>query len=307
MVALNTEIERGIPKPSRAMAPFPWYGGKGKMAKRILPLIPPGKVYVEPYCGAASLFWHRRPAEVEVLNDLHGEIVNLFRVLQDRRQFVRLRHRLTWTPYSFDEFKRALAGEEHDPVGRAWAFFVRQGQGFSGLAKSPGNWSRAFVSNRGMVANASRWRARIGMLRHWHDRLTRVQIDNRDAIECIRYWDSPDTVFYLDPPYVHETRVKGGRNSYEHEMSDRQHEALIATLLEIRGRAVLSGYESRLYQPLEYAGWKRHEFTTASHAAGKCRGMKIRGTGAATEYARRVEVVWVKSGGGECSTLFTPR
>lgn len=295
---VTAEILAEIPKPNRVMAPVFWYGGKGRLAPKIVPMIPPGKVYVEPYCGAASIFWHLQPRQVEVLNDLHGELVTIFRVLQDAEQFRELTHRLAWTPYSREEFRRALAMRDEPDlslVDRAWAFFVRQNQGFSGIAKTEGSWSRAFISYRGMAAPASKWRGRLASLRVWHERLSRVQIDSVDALRCIAYWDSPDTVFYVDPPYVHATRAKGSRGAYEHEQPDEHHEELIRLLLGITGQAVVSGYDSPIYQPLADAGWRVERIKTASHAAGRVRGTKLRGKGAGLKHAARVEVLWIKS------------
>lgn len=294
--SINTQIEDSIPTPNRVMAPIRWYGGKGNLAARILPHIPTRRVYVEPYCGAASLFWHRAPAEVEVLNDLNAELINLWRVLQDRRQFVRLRHKLIWTPYSRAEFARAIEMQDNtdDPVERAWAFFVRHGQGFSGIATTAGSWGRVFVSRRGMAEGSARWQSRIKLLRTFHARLSRVQLDSRDALEVIRYWDSPDTVFYLDPPYVHSTRAQGSRDMYEGgEPDDAHHRELVKTLLSIKGAAVLSGYESPIYTPLVDAGWRVVKIETVCHAVGRTRGSKVRGEGSATTHAKRTEVLWI--------------
>ncbi|RMD57691.1 DNA adenine methylase [Candidatus Parcubacteria bacterium] len=286
-----------IATPARPMAPCQWYGGKGNIANRIVPLLPPGQVYVEPYCGMASVFWHLpQPYPVEVLNDLNGDIVNLFRCLQDPERFERFKHRITWTLYSLDEFRRALEilKTSDDPDERAWAFFVAHNQGFSGRASKEGNWSRVFVSDRSMAHNTNKWRGRIKLLQHWHDRLTRVQIDNRDALEVIRYWDSEKTVFYIDPPYILGTRVDG--KAYEHECEDEHHQQLVEMLLGIEGSAVLSGYDNEIYHKLEDAGWERHEFHTVCHAAAKRRGSKLRGEGAAMQHAARTEVCWVKGG-----------
>ncbi|RME80445.1 MAG: DNA adenine methylase [Caldilineae bacterium] len=284
-----------IAMPDRVMAPCRWFGGKGNMARRILPLIPRGRVYVEPYCGMASVFWHLpRPFPVEVLNDLNGDVVNLFRCLQDPERFERFARRITWTPYALEEFRRALNVLEtsDDPEERAWAFFVAQNQSFSGVAKTEGCWGRAFISNRSMADTVNKWRGRIKLLQWWHDRLTRVQIDSRDAIEVIRYWDSEDTVFYIDPPYVHDTRKD--KDVYACECDDAHHEALVDTLLQIKGRAVLSGYDNGIYRRLEEAGWERVEFQTACYAASRWRGSKLRGAGAAMKRAARTEMCWVK-------------
>ncbi|MDQ6964710.1 MAG: DNA adenine methylase, partial [Mariprofundales bacterium] len=148
------------------------------------------------------------------------------------------------------------------------------------------------VSAYGMAKTASRWRSRLALLDWWHDRLTRVQIDCRDALEVIRYWDSPDTVFYVDPPYVPGTRVD--KAVYKHECSDEYHVKLVDVLLEIKGQAAVSGYDHPIYRHLEDAGWERHERVTVAHAAARIRGSKLRGQGAAKQHARRVEVLWVR-------------
>lgn len=300
---LDAGVLENIPQPNRVMAPFRWPGGKGNLAKWVIGHLPQtAKVYVEPYAGAASVLWHLpKPYPIEVLNDLDERIVNLFRVLQDREKFEELLHRLVWTPYARAEFVRALevlaAWDEHDEVSRAWAFFVAQNQGFGGKANSAGNWGRVLnkVAN-GMAEAAARWRSRLKYLTWWHDRLTRVQIDNRDALEVIRYWDTPETLFYLDPPYVLDTR-KGGE-IYRHEASIEHHEALVQTLLEVQGQVVLSGYDHPVYRPLEEAGWLKVSRETASHLAGRIRGSRLQGKSAALQHAKRVECLWIKTHGG---------
>ena len=264
------------------------------MAERLLPLLPPAKVYVEAYGGAASLMVRRPPAPVEVYNDLNGDLVNLFRALQSPRRFRVLKRRLLFTPYSRQEFAEALRvlAEEKDPNERAWAFFTAQNQGFSGTAKTVGNWSRVFVSCRGMAKSASRWLGRLGYLDAWHRRFMRVQIDQRDALDVLRYWDSPETLFYLDPPYMAQSRAEGKTNVYAHEADDAHHAALLDLLPSLQGAVVLSGYDAPIYRQLDDAGWERLEFQTACHAAGKTRYSGLQGAGSALALVPRTEVVW---------------
>jgi len=283
-------------KIERLRAPFQYYGGKGLMVARLTPLVPSGgKPYCEPFCGGASLFFSRELAPVEVLNDLDRDVVNVFRCLQNKDTFEELRHRLMWTPYARAEFERAietLKEPSADSVTRAWAFMVAQNQGFGGHADTVGNWGRAFVPDAGTAGTANRWLMRLSMLDAWRWRLMRVQIDCRDALEVIRYWDNHDAVFYCDPPYVQETRAKGWVNVYAHEMSEEQHRALVETLLSVSGAVVLSGYEHPVYWPLENAGWERAEFKTSCHAAARTRVSGILGKGAATADVPRTEIVW---------------
>jgi len=295
---VDQAIVDAIPQPRRVFAPCKWFGGKGNLARWVVRHLPRDgvQVYCEPYAGMASVLWHLpQPYPVEVLNDLDERIVTLFRVLQDEGKFKQLAHRLIWTPYARAEFERAVemlqCWDDLAPVDRAWAFFTALNQGFGGrVPESGGNWGRTFVVNRGMAQQANIWRGHMKLLAWWHDRLTRIQIDCRDALDVIRYWDRGDTLFYIDPPYVPSTR---SNTRYTIEADESHHEALVDTLLAIRGRAVVSGYDHPIYRRLEAAGWRRVERETACHAAGRVRGSKLLGDGAAKRHARRVEVLWL--------------
>lgn len=278
---------------ARAMAPFRWLGGKGNMVAKIRPLIPAGKVYVEPYFGAGSIFWNIDPFPCEVINDLNGDIVNLMRCLQDEDRAQKLHRRFEFTLYSVEEFCLALETlkTSDDPDARAWAFYVAQNQGFGGIATARGNWGRVFLSRRGMAGGASQWWSRFDFFPFWHQRLARAQIDNRPALEIIKYWDSRDTVFYLDPPYALDTRKGGG---YRHEMLNEDHAALIAMLPDLKGQFVLSGYDSPIYEPLDEFCSKK-TWQTACHAAGRGRNSGIQGAGSAMAKAPRTEIVWIKT------------
>ena len=281
-----------IDKPRRTMAPFQYFGGKGKIAKKIVRLLPKGNLYCEPFCGAASVFWHLpEPYPVEVLNDIDGELVNVFRCLQDEKTFNRLAQMIVNTPRALAELERALEMQTDDPVKRAWRFMVLQNFGISGLpAKGVNRWGRVFVSDCGMARTANEWRKRMKTLPHWHDRLTRVQIDNRPAIDVIKYWDKkPGSVFYIDPPYVASTRKGGG---YTHEMTDEDHKELVETLLRVKGAVVLSGYDSDLYELLTEAGWQKTTHDAVAHSAAASDG-KLQGKGAKSTVAKRTECIWV--------------
>jgi len=290
---ITKDILENIPKPKRVMAPFRWFGGKGMMATKIVPLIPQGKVYVEPYCGAASIFWHMNPPrDVEILNDLNSEIINLFRVLQDKDMFCDLVHRLCWTPYSKSEFIRAFEMKSDNAVDMAWAFFTKQGQGFGGQASSRGSWGKTFSVSRGMAYAAAKWRTRLSRLKYFNDRLNKVKLENRDGLETIKYWDSNETVFYVDPPYLSSTRRPN--LSYKHEVTDEHHLNLVNLLLSIKGQAALSGYDNDIYNLLENAGWIKYTFKTSCHIAGRVRDSNLQGKGAATKRQPRTECLWVK-------------
>jgi len=294
---LKKEFLDGIPVPSRPMAPFQWAGGKGRVARWIVQYVPAGRIYVEPFAGAASVFWHLPSSfPVEVLNDVDGDIANLYRVLQDRAKFEELAHRLIFTPYARAEFERALQVLK-DPnatdIDRAWAFFVKQNQGFGGIPNTTrGNWGRTITQvTNNMAETTSKWRSRLKLLNLWHERLSRVQIDCTDGLACIKYWDTPDTVFYIDPPYVPDTRKT--LRLYKNEPDLGYHKRLVETILAAKGKILLSCYDHPVYFPLAKAGWHRLTKETVCHMVGRIRGSKLQGLGAVKTHAPRTETLYL--------------
>jgi DNA adenine methylase len=276
-------------------APFVWFGGKGLMIKKLMNHVPlGGKPYCEPFAGAATLFFARPPAPVEVLNDIDGDIVNLFKCLQDKNAFDELAHRLRYTLYSRQEFGEAIEiikSNTEDKIKKAWAFFVLLNQGMSGIkANTIGHWSRAFTSNRGMAKNTNRWLMRLSMLEDWHKRLLMAQIDNRDALEVIKYWNTDEAVFYIDPPYIQDTRKF--KKAYCQELDNDYYQNLVKVILDCKGAVVLSGYEHDIYQPLIDADWDCTKYHTACHAVGKIRGSKLVGENSAKQHLPRIECVF---------------
>lgn len=292
----SRSLREQFPKPNRIMAPTNWVGGKGLLARWIVEYIPHGDVYVEAFSGMISVFLHLNMTfEKVILNDLDPEVVNLLRVLQDPEKFETPAHLLTFTPYALDEFRKALdivPENAQDDVVLAWAFFVRQNQGFGGKPpRGDGDWGKSFTLNRGMAGNVNRWRGRLRYLQWWHERLQGVHICNRDALDIIREFDSPETVFYLDPPYPQGTRVT--KRMYRVEQDDGFHRRLVRLLLGVRGMVVLSSYPNEIYKLLEDAGWYSFSKKTAAHVAGRVRGGPLRGDGAALQHAPRNEILWL--------------
>jgi len=264
------------------------------MIAKLLKHVPLGGYpYCEPYMGAASLFFARPPAPVEVLNDLDGALVNLFRCLQDKEKFEELRHRILYTPYAKSEYVRALRTlanpDEYDDIQRAWAFYVKHNLGIA-EGNTPGRWSRAFVSTGGIADTVNKWIMRMTMLEDWHKRLLMAQIDQRDAIEVIQYWDNSKAVFYVDPPYHPATRKS--KKVYAQEPDHEHFVKLVDTLLECKGAVVLSGYEHEVFKPLVKSGWQVTRYKTSCHGAVKHRKSGLQGRGAATKKVPRVEVIW---------------
>ena len=260
------------------------------MIAKLLPLIPPHRTYVEPFGGGASLLVAREPSAVEVYNDLNSGLVNFFRVLRDPEQFAELHRLALLTPYAREEFDlyNKTWAEAATPVERAYRWFTVARMSFSGSFGV--SWAKAVTTTtRGMSNKCSTWLSTVELLPKISARLLRVQIEHTDAFKVIEGYDTPETFFYLDPPYVFSTRSSGG---YEHELSDDQHRRLVELLLKVKAKVMLSGYANPIYAELEARGWHRKDWQTACHAVLKTKRTGMVGAGAARLKQQRVESVW---------------
>lgn len=246
-------------KTSKKIIAFGWYGGKFSHLDWLLPLLPECHHYCEPFGGSAAVLLNRQPSLVETYNDLDGEVVNFFRVLREEKDT--LIEAIGLTPFSREEFAKAC---ELDPTlsdfERARRFYVRARQVRTGLAQtaSIGRWANCRNTSRnGMSGVISRWLGGVEELAFIAERLLRVQIENRPAIDIIQLYDSKGTLFYCDPPYVHGTR--GDTKSYGFEMTDDKHRQLAKVLNTVKGLVALSNYKCNLMDKLYPAPkWKKH-------------------------------------------------
>jgi len=277
-------------------SPICWFGGKGKMLKKLLPLIPEHSTYVEVFGGAGSLLFSKDPSRLEVYNDIDDGLVNLFSVLRD--QFEELNRLCTLTPYSrkiFDNMKEQYHTEE-DPVKKAWMFFTIARQSFSGNWGC--GWSYSVAAHKQFGANLNSYLSSIERLPQIAERLMKVQIECRDFRDIVKYYDSKDCFFYLDPPYIPDTRSSG---KYKHEISIEDHQDLADILLSVEGKVLLSGYDDGCtYNILEDNGWIKESYNTSNSSCGRTRytsGKKvdnpILGKGSACEASPRIECVWM--------------
>lgn len=243
-------------RPRRLIA-FGWYGGKFSHLDFLIPLIPTdAKHFCDVFGGSAAVLMNVDPYKAETYNDIDSELVNFFEMLRD--QGPELVRAIGLTPFSREELAKAC----EPTIGlarleRARRFYVRARQTRTGLAQtsSEGRWAHCVLTSRAdMAGSVSRWLGSVEALPEIVQRLQRVQIEHAPALEVIRRYDTPDTVFYLDPPYVHSAR--GDAAAYGYEMTDEEHAELASILHTIRGRAVLSGYRTELYDDL-YAEWRR--------------------------------------------------
>lgn len=232
------------------LIPFGWYGGKFSHLAWLLPLMPKCHHYCEPFAGSGAVLLNRPPSPIETYNDLDGEVVNFFRVLRDEKD--KLVETIGLTPFSREEFALACKLDPKlPPLERARRFYVRARQVRTGLAQtaSLGRWANCKNTSRaGMSGVISRWLGAIEDLPQIAERLLRVQIENRPASDVIRLYDSPDTLFYCDPPYVHDTR--GDAKAYGYEMTNQEHEDLAQLLNKVRGMVAVSNYQCELIDDL---------------------------------------------------------
>lgn len=264
---------------------FGWYGGKYSHLDWLLPLLPYTKHYCEPFGGSAAVLINRNPSPVETYNDIDGELVNFFRVLREQKDA--LLEAIGLTPFSREELRIAVNSniEELTELERARLFFVRARQVRTGLAQtaSEGRWAHCKLTSRaGMAGAVSRWLGSVEGLSEIAQRLLRVQIENAPALEVIRRYDSLETLFYCDPPYVHESR--SDTRAYAYEMTDYEHRKLAEVLHSVEGKVALSGYHGALMQEL-YGDWEYVEAPVKkAHSTN---------TGADNNKHSRTEVLWV--------------
>lgn len=238
---------------------FGWYGGKFSHLEWLLPLLPKAHHYCEPYSGSAAVLVNREPSPVETYNDIDGDVVNFFRVLRDRHE--ELIRSIALTPFSREEFHLAVNGPTQgvSDLERARRFYIRARQARTGLAQTAtlGRWANCKNTSRaGMSGVVSRWLGGVDALQEIAHRLLRVQIENRPAIDIIRLYDDDKTLFYCDPPYLHETR--GDTKAYGFEMTCEQHWELAETLQQCKGLIAVSGYRCDAMDTW-YKGWRRFD------------------------------------------------
>lgn len=266
-------------------APFPYYGSKGGLAPLIATMLPPHRVYVEPFAGSAAVLYAKPPATVEVLNDLDGNVVAFFRVLRERpRELARV---CRFTPYSRREYRAAALDEPGlDDLERARRFFIRTSQSYNAAGAVSNNRTSWSSGGRRGSSQASTWRDRVDQLEAFSERIRNVMLEDRDYRSVLGIYDSAETVVYADPPYLGETRTsldarRKKARDYAHDMaSETEHRDLAAQLQASLGTVFLSGYRSPLYDEL-YGGWDRVEFSVKRSTANR-RGLSSPG----------VEVVW---------------
>lgn len=255
-----------------------YHGGKFRLSTWIISHFPKHRCYVESFGGAASVLLRKEVSEAEVYNDLDDEVVNLFQVLRDAEKSQRLIDACALTPYSRTEFVCAYQ-ETNDQIERARRLIVRATMGFGSAGATMGKTGFRLDTKRNSATAQNIWARAPENLALVAKRFAGVLVENRNAIQCMRDHDTDDTLHFIDPPYLHQTRVNVAKNcAYRHELTDEQHIELLDAIKSLNGMVVLCGYESELYSDL-LSNWKRVTRTTAAN--GKSGSVK------------RTECLWI--------------
>ena len=269
---------------------YPWYGGKNQHLHWLLERLPYTRIYVEPFFGSGGVLINKPKSPIEIANDLDGRIVNFFKQLRDNGEA--LVEKLTLTPYSRQEFTDCIpkSKEEYiaiNPLEAARCFFVVVRQGYMSKPNpaGSGDWARAINHvRRNLPQCVSRNLSTVDGLTEITARFLQVQIDKKDALQIIKDYDTPESLFYLDPPYVHDSRVKGCSNEYLFEQPDEFHIEMAEVCNNAEGLIAISGYESELYEEL-FQEPKWHKFYPNAKRMGGWKRQK-------TNEGMRQEVLW---------------
>jgi len=255
-----------------------WHGGKWRLAPWVIAHLPPHRIYVEPFGGAASVLLRKPRSYAEVYNDLDSDVVGLFRVLREPLQARCLIELLKLTPFSREEFLAAYEPAD-DPVERARRLVARSFMAFGTTGRrknATGFRAKAYRENQ---TGAGDFVTHPDTLSAVVERMRGVTIEHKPAIAVMTAQDTPETLHYCDPPYMHATRTAQAKwandRAYAVEMSDEEHVALLEALKRLTGMVVLSGYPSALYDAA-LSGWRRVEKAALADGAKK-----------------RVEVLWI--------------
>lgn len=230
-----------LTEKKKRLCAFPYVGGKNSQLGWLLPLLPECHHYCQPFGGSGAVLLNRERSKIETYNDIDDRVVTFFEVL--RKMPKQLMHAIENTPYARQEFYRSLAVARESKLETARKFFVAVRQGWASVACGKRGW-RTAVRSGSKAATFHNCTANLLAVR---DRLRWVQIECRPALQVIATYDSPDTLFYCDPPYHPQTRCGGGVVLYRHEMTDEDHVTLVQALNRIAGRCAISGFRCALY------------------------------------------------------------
>jgi DNA adenine methylase len=271
------EMEMPIKKIN---SPFGYFGSKNKIALQLCTELPPHNCWVEAFCGSAALTLRKKPAPIEIINDIDSEITNLFTQLRNNHS--ELCCQIELTPYAEEELINARRPyDDLSDLERARRFLVQSMMAINGVFGSERggfSYSDSYTRN-GHEARVNRWNNLPERLNQVVKRLKTIRIENKDARKIIkRYVKRPATLIYLDPPYF-----ANRTNGYSKDANDENfHSELLDIANVAKCMIFISGYENDLYSQKLTAekGWEKKTIETATK-------------GSKGKSYSRTEVVWM--------------
>lgn len=238
-----------------------YVGSKWNLAEWIVSHMPEHSVYLEPFFGSEAVLFNKAPVAIETVNDVDGNIVNLFKVIRDRPQ--ELARAVALTPYARQEYCQAYEklNVQLDELERARLFLVRCWMGRGGKTSDRTGWRHNIDATT--INAVPDWLEVRNTITQATQRLQRVQIENQDALPLIERYNRKDCLIYADPPYLLSTRTK---RHYANEMSESKHIELLQVLKKHQGYVLLSGYDSAMYNEL-LSDWHKVSKMTTTDAA----------------------------------------
>ncbi|MDR1644233.1 MAG: DNA adenine methylase [Tannerellaceae bacterium] len=252
-------MKKKEPFEIKLKTPVTYYGGKQKMLRYILPLIPQHQIYIEPFFGGGAVFWAKEPARVEFINDINGEVVNFYHMLKLR--YPELKREIDTTLHSEYQQKQAreiyLRPLGHDEIKRAWAVYVLSHQSFYAILNS--TWK--CCKGRPMATQLQS--RKEAFVEAYSKRLEHTSIFCRDALNVIKNTDHEDAFLYVDPPYYNADM--GHYDGYTIDDFER----LLQALSSVKGKFMLSSYPSEILSEYAHrAGWRMMEIELTRSAGG---------------------------------------
>lgn len=244
---------------------FKYPGSKWSIANWIISFFPEHHSYLEPFSGSAAVLMNKPRSNIETINDLDGNVVNLFEWI--KRDPEKLAHEIYWTPYARQVYDSTYDTVPEDSLQRAVNFYIRLNMGYGFRTNNQKVGWKNDIQGRERAYAATDWCNLPKKIMQAAERLRGVQIENRPAVELIQRFNYPNVLIYADPPYVLSTRHG---KQYKCEMDDGQQEELLDVLLEHKGPVLISGYESDLYNT-KLRNWHIEETVCYSQVCSKKR------------------------------------
>ena len=244
----------------KAVVKYP--GSKWSIADWIISLFPDHHSYLEPFFGSGAVLFNKPRSNIETVNDLDGNVVNLFEWIKKDPE--RLAREIYYTPYARQVYEEAFRRTESNSLYKAVNFAVKCQMGYGIRTNGKTGWKND-IQGREKAYGAKDWAELPDRIMKASERLRGVQIECKPAIDVIKRYDFENVLIYCDPPYMLETR---SQKQYKNEMTKEDHQNLLEVLKKSKGHVVISGYDSKLYNDI-LRGWNKQEIVCRTQSGKK--------------------------------------